>query len=246
MPPGSSTSRPGSWAASWMQGGPEKTPGPSLLQPSSTRFPTARPIRSGALKIANDISREATRNQRPDYWMENPDPLQNLGEPEPQDRAERQIVKAFVVSVNGRKICTAGIGPDGVLSTIIHWVGGGARRPSEGAFGFRVGGLDSRSNEHVDWDTPAVNVGDVICVHIVETEVVDPEFRPESSQCVSPAQPKLARRVRPDTRRSSDREIDNKPSQRKSRPGPKKVVSPGLLTTPCTRAFQQGKLKRKG
>ncbi len=112
-----------------------------------------------------------------------------------------------MVSVNGREICTAGIGPNGVLSTILHWVGGGPRRPPEGAFGFRVGGLDSRSNEH-DWDTPAVNVGDVICVRSVETKVVDPECRRESSKCGLPAQPKRARSGRPTNRQLSDREID--------------------------------------
>jgi hypothetical protein len=35
------------------------------------------------------------------HWTENADPLQNPGEPEPQDAAERQIVKAFVVTMNG-------------------------------------------------------------------------------------------------------------------------------------------------
>jgi hypothetical protein len=50
-------------------------------------------------------------------------------------------VKAFVVSVNGRKICTAGIGPNGVLSTILHWVGGGPRRPPGGTFGSRRGAV---------------------------------------------------------------------------------------------------------
>ena len=78
-----------------------------------------------------------------------------------------------------------------VASAIVHWVGGGPKRPPEGAFGFCVGGLDSRSNEHVEWDTPAVKVGDIICVHIVETEVVAPECRRESSTCGLPAKSKL-------------------------------------------------------
>jgi len=71
-------------------------------------------------------------------------------------------VKAFVVSVNGRKLCTAGIGPFGVMTTMLDWVGGGPRRPREGTFELSVGGLDSRTNEHVDWDAPAVNVRDII------------------------------------------------------------------------------------
>jgi len=128
-------------------------------------------------------------------------------------------VKAFVVSVNGHKVCTAGIGPNGVLSTIVHWVGGGPDRPAEGTFGFRVGGLDSRTNEHVTWDTPALNVGDVVCVHIVETEDVDPECRRESSPCGSSARPKRVGTRRPAKRHLSARQEAAKPSTRKSRPG---------------------------
>ncbi len=84
-------------------------------------------------------------------------------------------MKAFVVRVNGKRLCTAGIGPDGVLSAIVNWVGGGARRTAEGHFGFHVGGLDSRTDEHVGWQTPELRVGDKVTVEIVEAEHVDPE-----------------------------------------------------------------------
>jgi hypothetical protein len=86
-------------------------------------------------------------------------------------------VKAFVVTVNGQRLCTAGIGPNGVLSAIIDWVGGGRNRPSGGDFGFHVGGLDSRTGEHVDWTTPELKVGDSVTVEIVEIDEVDPEAR---------------------------------------------------------------------
>jgi len=86
-------------------------------------------------------------------------------------------VKAFVVTVNGRRLCTAGIGLDGVLTTIVNWVGSGTQRDSGGHFGFHVGGLDSRTGEHVNWTTPQLKVGDRVTVEIVEVEEVDPEAR---------------------------------------------------------------------
>jgi hypothetical protein len=84
-------------------------------------------------------------------------------------------MKAFMVSVNGRHVCTAGIGPDGVLSTMLTWVGGGPNRDPEGHLHLRVGGLDSRTDEHVDWTTPELAVGDEVTVRVVEVEEVDPE-----------------------------------------------------------------------
>jgi hypothetical protein len=86
-------------------------------------------------------------------------------------------VKAFLVRLNGKRLCTAGIGPNGVLTAIVHWVGGGSRRTAEGDFGFHVGGLDSRTGEHVDYETPTLKVGDKVTVEIVEAEKVDPETR---------------------------------------------------------------------
>src|SRR5262249_30241625 len=55
-------------------------------------------------------------------------------------RRWRRTVKAFVVRVNGKRLCTAGVGPNGVLTAIVNWVGGGPRRDAEGDFGFHVGG----------------------------------------------------------------------------------------------------------
>jgi len=86
-------------------------------------------------------------------------------------------LKAFVVSVNGRRLCTAGVGPEGVLSAIVTWVGRGSRRPAEGKFDLHVGGLDSRTGEHLGWKTPRIRVGDSVTVKLVETERVDAESK---------------------------------------------------------------------
>jgi hypothetical protein len=83
-------------------------------------------------------------------------------------------VKAFEIHLNGRYLLTAGVGEDGVLTSIVDWVG---RRRLTGAFHFHVGGLDSATDEHVDWSVPEVNVGDEVTVKIVETEQVTPADR---------------------------------------------------------------------
>ena len=86
-------------------------------------------------------------------------------------------MKAFIVRVNGKRLCTAGVGPDGVLTTIVNWVGGGQRGELEGNFGFHVGGLDSRTGEHLNYDTPQLRLGDKISVELVETDKIDPEAK---------------------------------------------------------------------
>jgi hypothetical protein len=84
---------------------------------------------------------------------------------------------AFRVRLNGKRLCTAGIGPDGVLTAIVTWVGGGSRLPELSNFDFHVGGLDSRTREHVDYETPQLQVGDKVSVEIIEADQVDPETK---------------------------------------------------------------------
>jgi hypothetical protein len=90
-------------------------------------------------------------------------------------------MKAFVVSVNGRRLWTAGIGPAGVLSAIVNWVGSPEGEApdadgdaDEGFFG-HLGGLDTRTDEMVDWEMPALKRGDVVTIELVEVDRVDPE-----------------------------------------------------------------------
>ena len=84
-------------------------------------------------------------------------------------------MKAFVVRVNGKRLCTAGLGPRGVLTAMVSWVGLRPGHDPEGAFTFHVGGLDSRTDEHLEYATPLLRVGDKVSVEIVETEVFDRE-----------------------------------------------------------------------
>lgn len=84
-------------------------------------------------------------------------------------------MKAFAVSVNGKRLWTAGIGPNGVFNVIVGCCVGGPRHAAEGDFHFHIGGLDGRTDEHVKWKTPHIGIGDSVTVEIVEVEEIDRE-----------------------------------------------------------------------
>jgi hypothetical protein len=89
-------------------------------------------------------------------------------------------MRAFKVSLNGKKLCLAGVGDHGVLSVIVNWVAG-----DRGADLFmEVGGL--ACEEHVAWIRQKhLRVGDEIRVKIVEAGSVD---RPIEKRRVHPAE----------------------------------------------------------
>jgi hypothetical protein len=79
-------------------------------------------------------------------------------------------VKAFVIFHNGRKICTAGVGRNGVLSAIVNWIGNGT---TDDEFDMRIGGLDSTTEEFVNWHAPVIHVGDEIIIRPVDVKKID-------------------------------------------------------------------------
>jgi hypothetical protein len=89
-------------------------------------------------------------------------------------------MRAFKVSLNGKKLCLAGVGERGVLSAIVNWVAG-----DHGADLFmEVGGL--ASEEHVAWvSQKRLGVGDEIRVKIVEARLVD---KPVEKRRVHPSE----------------------------------------------------------
>lgn len=79
---------------------------------------------------------------------------------------------SFKVSLNGNKLCVAGVGKRGVLSTIVSWA---ASDRGEDLF-VQVGGL--ANEEHIDWiDQTRLQVGDEIRVEICNAESVDDPIR---------------------------------------------------------------------
>lgn len=79
-------------------------------------------------------------------------------------------MRAFKVSVNGKKVCVAGIGENGVLTAIVNWVTGD--RASD--LFLEVGGLVTPVREHVAWASQKpLRVGDEVRIRIVEAASVD-------------------------------------------------------------------------
>jgi hypothetical protein len=77
-------------------------------------------------------------------------------------------MRGLEVHLNGNKLCTAGVGKDGVLNTIVDVVGC-AENYYE--MGMRVGGLEN--GEFLIWARSELRVGDEIRIRIVEDEPFD-------------------------------------------------------------------------
>jgi hypothetical protein len=78
-------------------------------------------------------------------------------------------MRAFEVYLNDKRLCTAGIGEDGVLNTMVDHVIGYGRNEVY----VRVGGLISPSDEHVTWRMLKIQTGDEVRVRVIETVRVD-------------------------------------------------------------------------
>lgn len=78
-------------------------------------------------------------------------------------------MRAFEISLNGKKLCLAGIGNDGVLSTTITYVPFRRRRETR----LYIGGLVLPQNEHVFWKQSILRLGDEVRLKIVEKNSVD-------------------------------------------------------------------------
>ena len=95
-------------------------------------------------------------------------------------------MKCFEVTINGQKVCTAGIGDDGVLTSILSLVAkpqtaseltpeSGHETPSE-SLHLRVSGLASSTvgvDEAVEWLHRDLEVGDEIVIRIIEAPDCD-------------------------------------------------------------------------
>jgi hypothetical protein len=71
------------------------------------------------------------------------------------------------VHLNGDRLCTAGIGADAVLNTMVDVIG---RRNGYNMM-IRVGGLEN--NEFLTWSRRDLRIGDEIRIRIVKTESID-------------------------------------------------------------------------
>jgi len=87
---------------------------------------------------------------------------------------------AFEILSNGKRLCLAGAGDLGVVTASISW----ARRKAlpEGVdipdwkaeeLSFNVGGIDSHTDEYLEWVRKELSVGSEITLRVVEVEEVD-------------------------------------------------------------------------
>jgi hypothetical protein len=79
-------------------------------------------------------------------------------------------MRAFKAEVNGKCICAAGVGTNGVLSAIATFVGSPARCST---LDLSVGGLFTEADEHATWTRSELKVGHKIVLKVIETDSVD-------------------------------------------------------------------------
>jgi len=93
---------------------------------------------------------------------------------------------AFVVSVNGERVCSVGLTSKNTRSVDVSWIG----NAEEEVF-LHVGGMDE--DEHVNWSVPQLKVGDEVTIKIAESGITDPPSRRRTVEEID----RQARRLRP-------------------------------------------------
>ncbi len=82
-------------------------------------------------------------------------------------------MRAFEVHLNGKRLCVAGIGEDGVLTAFIT----GIARKDWNHLDLKVDGLVGKTGEHVLWSDRRLRTGDEVRVKIVEAASADRPLR---------------------------------------------------------------------
>ena len=79
-------------------------------------------------------------------------------------------MRAFEFHVNGNKVCSAGLGDDGVLTAILSSV---TIKGTESHLELYVGGLVSTTGEHLTWVKQNLHLDDELRVKVVEISSPD-------------------------------------------------------------------------
>lgn len=93
-------------------------------------------------------------------------------------------MKCFEITINGEKVCTAGVGDDGVLNSIVSFVRRNNQDETAGSqtnevyesLDIRVGGIanrDAGEMHNLEWLQRDLNVGDEIVIKIIEASSCD-------------------------------------------------------------------------
>jgi hypothetical protein len=78
---------------------------------------------------------------------------------------------AFVVHVNGTKVCSVELTTENSRGIQLSWIGSTKQREKHLLF-FHIGGMDEI--EHVDWTTPQLKLGDEVTIRIADDSPTDP------------------------------------------------------------------------
>jgi alpha-galactosidase/6-phospho-beta-glucosidase family protein len=93
---------------------------------------------------------------------------------------------AFEISVNGKKVCTAGLNEVGVVSSVVTWVRGAPKNEGTSPVervDLRVAGLNSRTETHLTWLTRSLQVGDEVKIKVLaKTKADKPASRKSNSE----------------------------------------------------------------
>ncbi len=95
-------------------------------------------------------------------------------------------MRTFEILLNGKKLCTAGVEDDGVLTAIVSSVHGRGEATNRKHAGrgkddlrLEVGGLIRSTTEQVRWRNRALRVGDDVRIRIGEAELASKPSRRE-------------------------------------------------------------------
>ena len=90
---------------------------------------------------------------------------------------------ALEVSINGKRLCVASAGEDGLVISNVVLTGAVSGPPGAFAGRFRVGGI--LNEQHLEWAIGPIKLGDVVEIRIVDSLQPDP---PASVEPVTDAQ----------------------------------------------------------
>ena len=91
-------------------------------------------------------------------------------------------MRALEFLLNGKRVCVAASGDDGlVMSNIV--LTGAVGKPGSHVVRFRVGGV--RDEQHLEWLHRSLSLGDIVEVRVIDTAQSDP---PASIEPVTDAQ----------------------------------------------------------
>jgi hypothetical protein len=78
-------------------------------------------------------------------------------------------MRAFEIHLNGKQLCLAGVGEDGVLTAIVHHIAS----PKASTLNLNVGGFVGSTGKHVIGRNWRLKKGDEVLVKIAETDSAD-------------------------------------------------------------------------